>query len=275
MQTILSVLPSRELRPFINHYLHREENVDSAIRTEPVPARSQHLLQFQFGQRYEIHHYGSDRVETGARVAIVGPQTYRRVKLLVTGQMESFIVAFRPTGFYQLFGIELRPLVDEAYEADTVMGREISEIWERLAEAGTFSKRIEIVESLLIRRACSARSNVAALAAYIAQRRGTLRMSDLRGVTSLSTRQMERNFNAQVGLSPKLYSKILRFESALRIKVASPKLPWSTIAHELLYSDQMHMVHDFQELSGENPTQTLAQTSYGLALKPQAWFSLV
>jgi hypothetical protein len=35
----------------------------------------------------------------------------------------------------------------------------------------------------------------------------------------------------------------------------------------------MHMVHDFQHLSGENPTRTLALATYGLSLKPPAWFA--
>ena len=84
---------------------------------------------------------------------------------------------------------------------------------------------------------------------------------------------MERKFRAQVGLSPKVYARIERFESALRIKAATPERSWTFIAHELGYYDQIHMVHDFLDLSGENPRATLVRALDGLSLDPPVWFA--
>jgi AraC-like DNA-binding protein len=50
-----------------------------------------------------------------------------------------------------------------------------------------------------------------------------------------------------------LYARIIRFEAALQRRAASPCLPWTDIAHDLGYHDQMHMVHDFTRLSGDSP----------------------
>jgi AraC-like DNA-binding protein len=273
MHSILTALPTIGLSPFVSHYLQREERLEGVTRTEPVPARSQHLLQFQFRDRYEIRYLNSDRVETGARVAIVGPQTHRRVHLLIRGHMEGFVVVFRPTAFYRLFGIEMNNLVDEAYEASLVMGPEISKIWQRLGNADSFPRRVEIMEQFLGKHADSARPSVSKLTTQIAMHRGSIRIADLAQNANLSARQMERQFRAQVGLPPKLYARIERFESALRMKAAMPEQSWSTVAHELGYCDQMHMVHDFHHLAGENPTDAFARAAYGLSLKPHAWFA--
>jgi transcriptional regulator GlxA family with amidase domain len=70
----------------------------------------------------------------------------------------------------------------------------------------------------------------------------------------LGIRQFERRFRYEVGISPKLYARIVRFEAALRFKVAAPAMRWTDIAHALHYHDQMHMVHDFNQLSGDCPT---------------------
>jgi len=57
-----------------------------------------------------------------------------------------------------------------------------------------------------------------------------------------------------IGIPPKLYARIVRFEAALRRKAAVPESRWTDIAHSLGYHDQMHMVHDFNRLSGDSPT---------------------
>ena len=79
-------------------------------------------------------------------------------------------------------------------------------------------------------------------------------MSDLVNAIGLSVRQFERRFRYEIGIPPKLYARIVRFETALRSKAAAPATQWTDIAHALGYHDQMHMVHDFNSLSGDSPT---------------------
>jgi len=84
-------------------------------------------------------------------------------------------------------------------------------------------------------------------------RAGQIPISHLSHATGLSARQFERRFTQQVGVRPKLYSRIARFEAALDNKLRSPGKSWLRVAHELGYHDQMHLIHDFRELSGEAP----------------------
>ncbi len=79
-------------------------------------------------------------------------------------------------------------------------------------------------------------------------------MSDLARTAELSIRQFERRFRHEIGVAPKLYARIVRFEAALRFKAGAPQMPWTDIAHDLGYYDQMHMIHDFNRLSGDNPS---------------------
>jgi transcriptional regulator GlxA family with amidase domain len=75
----------------------------------------------------------------------------------------------------------------------------------------------------------------------------------LAGCAGLSVRQFERRFLDEIGIAPKLFARVTRYQSALDAKIASPDLSWLTIAHGFGYHDQMHMIRDSQRLSGETP----------------------
>jgi AraC-like DNA-binding protein len=63
----------------------------------------------------------------------------------------------------------------------------------------------------------------------------------------------------QVGVRPKLFARIVRFEAALDSKARTATKSWTEVAHEFGYYDQMHMVHDFAEFTEKTPTETLIQ----------------
>jgi transcriptional regulator GlxA family with amidase domain len=69
-------------------------------------------------------------------------------------------------------------------------------------------------------------------------------------------RQLERDFSARFGIRPKLFSRIVRFQAALDRKARSAR-SWTEVAHEFGYHDQMHMIHDFEQFTGDTPTETL------------------
>jgi AraC-like DNA-binding protein len=72
-------------------------------------------------------------------------------------------------------------------------------------------------------------------------------------------RHLERKFIQQVGLSPKLLTRIARFQATLETKARFVSKSWTDVAHESGYYDQMHMVHDFAEFMGTSPTVALTQ----------------
>ena len=95
---------------------------------------------------------------------------------------------------------------------------------------------------------------VAAVANRFLSERGALGVADAAAEAGLSVRQFERRFSEQVGVPPKLYARIVRFNAALEAKMSAPRRLWTDIAHDFGYYDQMHMVRDFEDFTGENPT---------------------
>ncbi len=97
------------------------------------------------------------------------------------------------------------------------------------------------------------------IAEHIFLLEGAVHISRLAGDVGLGLRQFERRFRESMGMSPKMFARVARFQSALDAKIAAPQRSWLEIAHHLRYHDQMHMIHDFQQLGGDTPRKLLAQ----------------
>ncbi len=55
-------------------------------------------------------------------------------------------------------------------------------------------------------------------------------------------------------MNPKAYARIVRFSKAYRLHETFPQLSWTEIAHTAGYFDQMHLIKDFKEFAGVNPS---------------------
>jgi AraC-like DNA-binding protein len=171
------------------------------------------------------------------------------------GHVHEFVILFRPGGFSRLFSVPPDELTNRHFEGRAVLGRSVDELRCRLGEAGSFAERVRVADQYLLARAPHClQSGVIAAARELRQHRGRPRISGLAETAGLSLRQFERRFVSEVGMSPKLYARVARFEAALEIRMRAPGLRWIDIAHDLGYHDQMHMVHDFRQFSGLTPS---------------------
>ncbi|MDQ2841775.1 MAG: helix-turn-helix domain-containing protein [Acidobacteriota bacterium] len=268
--------PSKILRPFVRQYSQRQARIPGTITVEPVPARSEPILEFQFADPYEIRHSIGERVESAPNIVIVGLQTWSRVRLLLYGSINAFVVVFEPLGFFRLMGASGVELVNQAQDADTAFGNSMTGLWEVLAEARSFAARIQAMEKFLLSHLSPTKTIdvISSVASSILVSNGRVRMREIAYENGLSLRQLERKFLTQIGIPPKAYARIARFGSALRMKANCPNHFWTDIAYQLGYHDQMHMVHDFRELSGESPGKIIAEVEllYRAQLAPHDAF---
>ena len=245
--------PADPLKPFVRKYVQLDV---SATDLWPVPARSVACIEFTFGEPYRIHHLDGSLVETTYPAILIGAKTHNRIRLELRGRVETFAVFFQTTGLQRLFSLPGNLVVDEHYEARTVLGASMTSLYLQLAEAKSFCKRVQIANGYFARqipRAYGDRILDAAVRDVI-WRQGRIRISQLVSLTGIGLRQLERQFVHDLGMGPKMYARIVRFEAAMQKKASFPDLDWTQIAHQLEYHDQMHMIHDFQSLSGESPT---------------------
>jgi methylphosphotriester-DNA--protein-cysteine methyltransferase len=80
---------------------------------------------------------------------------------------------------------------------------------------------------------------------------------------NLSTRQLERVFRDHVGLGPKTYSRLVRFDRTVRGIQRRGALSWTHFALIHGYSDQAHFINDFKEFAGVTPVQFETELATG------------
>ena len=260
MQQTQSMLPRRELRPYVRAFAQREIHGSSIDVVLPMPASLENIIQLDFGNPPIVERVNG-RDEVATRASIVGPGTYRRHWIRLRSPVDAFGIFFQPLGIRQLFGIPGRLMIDQEYACFDVMGRSISELWERMAEDKCFHSRVRLVEDHLMKAAASASANTSIMASAhsIFREQGATRVRALADQMSLGMRQYERRFRDEIGIPPKLFARITRYQMAMDAKMTKPARSWLNIAHDFGYHDQMHMIRDFQTLSGDSPSGILSQ----------------
>ena len=254
--TLDETSPTLVLRECVRCYQRRRARISGAPVVFPVAARPEQFLEFYLKDRYFVRPSSSGSDEMVPRAVAVGPRTGPSVELVLRDNLEVFTIQFQPTGFFRLFGAPMRELADRAYEARSVIGPLASQIEQRLGEAADFLERTRVADRFLSGRLAGQGSadSVTLVANRFLLKRGALNIDEAAARAGLSIRQFERRFAAQVGLPPKRYARIVRFNAALEAKAIAPGRKWTDIAYELGYFDQMHMIRDFERFAGETPT---------------------
>jgi transcriptional regulator GlxA family with amidase domain len=153
-------------------------------------------------------------------------------------------------------------MTDKDYAAEDLLGKGILDVMSIMAECKTFQQRIHAAEEYLLPFAIQSRGRTLIMktAQYMMHLKGSVCVEQIAYQAAMSVRQYERRFVEEVGMTPKLFARTTRFQRALDAKRLFPERSWLSIAHELGYFDQMHMVRDFQRLGGDAPTNVLEQS---------------
>lgn len=261
MRTIQTAMPRAELREFVRVYAQREIGCDGAVFLQPNSSSLEQGIAFHFdGTTILDDPDGWSRLAPKAYV--FGGLTPPCGAASFSGHVLACAVFLKPLSLWQLFGIPSNIMANKHYDAEDLLGREVLDLWSRLAECVSFQQRIRAMEEYLLSFAIRARGRTLIMktAQHMLARKGTIRIDEIAYQAALSVRQYERRFLDEVGMTPKLFARTTRFQNALDAKRLFPTLSWMNIAHELGYFDQMHMVRDFQSLGGDAPNNVLEQS---------------
>jgi methylphosphotriester-DNA--protein-cysteine methyltransferase len=237
----------------------RQGSLDQAQQlVRPIYARTQQTLEFYLQDRYRIRTLENDW--TTPSVLLAGPSTRRKGDLIYPGTVRTFTIHFHPAGFHALFGLPMHLLADEALPADSVLGSSVSHVLNRLQNAVSNRQLVAAADAYLLQRVSQAVSfsPVQLAARWIRCQHGAADLGALARRCSLSPRQLERQFQEQVGIAPKLFSRVARLEYAVLRKQTYPGLLWTTVAADAGYFDQAHFIRDARALAGAPPRRLLA-----------------
>lgn len=199
--------------------------------------------------------------------------TYGGSFLIDTQQERSLLgIHFKPGGAFPFLGISADALTDTHVNMETLWGRSALLLREQLCETQNPEERFRIAENALKRHLFRPLEHhyavLSGLDALMASERPGLtgheedciRVRDIARNIGVSERRFIQVFRSEVGLTPRRFYRIQRFQRALALlqrTIAAPD--FASIAAECTYFDQSHLIHDFVAFSGFTPMAYVRQ----------------
>lgn len=161
-------------------------------------------------------------------------------------------------GAYRYFGFPLHPLARRVTTLTDIFGRDADLLVEQLSEAPGWAPRFALLDAYLLRRfADGSAADPAVMCAYneLTRSHGSVRIDQLAANVQQSREHLSRRFTEQLGLSPKAFGRVLRFQHALEWMRADPAASMAAVAATCGYADQSHLARDFNALAGCPPSE--------------------
>ena len=172
---------------------------------------------------------------------------------------ETFIIGvhFKPGGAFPFLGLPAGDLADTHVDLETLWGSSAGRLRERLCEARTSAARFQLLEQALLSRLCHGVKQHYAVSAALeifGNNHSRPIVREAARYLGLSQRRFIEVFKAEVGMTPKLFSRIQRFQQIRTFIQQNPRPEWAILALDLGYFDQSHLIREFLEFSGLSPT---------------------
>ena len=205
------------------------------------------------------------------KMVVTGPK-YKPVGLLFGQDHLMLEISFQPTGTYRFLGIEMPPLTNKGIDAISIWGDEIQDLYLSMKGAKGYDQVISMAIDFLEKRSlrCRPEQPIDTVAIEMKDPNNDRALEEWAERSCLSLRQFERNFLSRVGLPPKLFIRIVRFEHAMKIKTEAPSRTWSEIAMECGYTDSSHMLREFREFAEFPPGKFFESPTSGFSEFPTA-----
>jgi AraC-like DNA-binding protein len=248
------------LLPFVDCLWYVDEPDLEPGRELVMPGGAMQLL-VNLGED-ELRTYSGEQVQQRvAGAAIQG--SYAGAVEIDNAQQRAIVgVAFRPGGAFPFTPIPPSAAADSLVALTDVWGRDGAVLRDRLLSARSPAAMLATLEAVLLARAVHPLepdpATVYALAAF-ERGRTVSAVAERIGVTP---RHFGRRFRDRVGLAPKRFTRIRRFQRLIASLRAERSADWASLAVQFGYHDQAHLIHDFRALSGLSPTEYRPRSTF-------------
>lgn len=258
--------PISFLSDVVEHYWYaKAEMTEPAIQHYATP-----LLQgltFNFKKQQEQHAFDGEILQLDKQVYLFGqPIGYRQVTTNEKG-IDIIGVKFRPLGISKITGINMEYIANRIIAAEDIWGNELELLCDEMQSAPSVEQNLSILEKFLIDKYISTSlhyrvDHAQNAVSLITDSKGTINIKSIQDQTNTSRKTLERAFAHYLGVSPKLYSRIVRFNAVKEILDGNNiNKNLTSLALDFGFYDSSHFAAEFKYFSELSPSAYLKQNS--------------
>ncbi len=168
---------------------------------------------------------------------------------------EMLVVQFKSAGAYPFFHIPLQNISEKVVSAEEFLGPEVIHLRNNIIMAQDHYAKMTLVVDWLVNRFDEQQAPSDELLSFInrLQQEPVSKFNEIIKSYPYTQKQLIQHFKKYVGITPKIYQRILRFNEILKIIQHKEKISWADVAYSCDYADQSHFIKEFFLFSGFNP----------------------
>lgn len=247
--------PREELRPYMRYYWVLESDERFSVLTFPIGCP-----QMIFHRRTPLF---IPELSCRQDKFTISGQVNFPAHIASDGDMEMIVAVFYPHTIGMFIDTPPSAFYNQEISGYDIGNKQLNLLADRILDCADSGTAISLIEQWLtarIRPSLNIKRIGASLAILL--RSPSTSVDNLAGIACLGKKQYGRLFREYVGMNPKEYRRIARFQRALRMMQLGSR-DYADIAYANGYSDQSHFIRDFRQFSGMTPKQlTEYQTPY-------------
>ena len=255
------IAPSPILSPLIESYVVFETSSLSEYNTlQRIYPRGCIDLVFHYDQPF-FFQKRDEKPVLESRSVICGQQA-SYYDLCPAGKTGMILVMFRSCGAGMFFKMPMFEIAGQNVAFEHLAGKKAQEMEDQIMNAPHRHERIHIIEKFLIKKLIQNHHDhrrVQAAFHKMMQRKGQIPIKHLAETACLSVKQFERKFSGLIGLNPKLFMRIVRFQHILHKQKNGFKGSLTALAYSGGYYDQAHFINDFKSITGAAPRKFFSE----------------
>jgi AraC-like DNA-binding protein len=257
----ISKIPSFPLNNFVEYILHYEDYNPVHTKEKILPDGGTDLLIDLTDEPKKI--FNNDD-HSKHRVVKKGWISGIRKEFITIGASHQtmIVVRFKPGRAFPFFKFPLNELTDQIVELNEIWNSRFLSLRDQLINISDPEKRVESVEDFLL--------NISKNKLYICEsvdytinelekNESLIKINTLAEKIGYSHKHLVHLFESKVGITPKYYSRIMKFQKAVISLEKNENMNWFDLAYQCSYYDQSHFVNEFKKFSGLNPTSYLKE----------------
>lgn len=248
-------LPSLDLRQFIKYYWIVNVNSKSALFSPALisPSGFPELI-FNFGDKVHINALKTH--ENDIPPLLIGGQITNPISVIFGSSLQCLCVKLQPHALKALFNTDSSLFTNKAISLADINPGLNEEVFDQLSEAFDDDKRIDYIESklrsLLKLNHHKVNTITASVLEYIREN-PNMSLNILNHLIGCSSRTLQRQIKQDIGISPKMLYRILRFNKTYYQIKNNHQYNMHDIAFHCGYYDLSHLVNEFREFTGNSP----------------------